>query len=337
MKINLLYLLLPLAAYGCYWIMTDLQGQSGQTFFATAESESRMLTYEHPVLVQSLRAEMGQQVKAGDTLAILFRSELDRSAAQRLADMTQIEAERTAKNTLFDQEKGVLLAKKAAQIADIQAQIKILQTEEAALANVKSSIYSDPAAASSQNLNVKRTQMAALEASIAPLEQQFAEQMRQIESQRAANQSVSAAKTNQLKGELGFIDMDRNKLALIAPMDGFIEQVFISKNALVPSYRDLIKINPRKPNKLIGFIHESANVPFQLGDSVILSSSTRLNIVTTGKIMGSSPKLVELPYRLRKFTEVRAWGREVYIQLPETNAFFIGEKISVTLPNTPPQ
>jgi multidrug resistance efflux pump len=332
MKFNLLFLLIPAAAYGCYWILTDLQGQSGQAFFATAESESRMLTFEHDVLVSTVHAEVGQQVKAGDTLATLFRAELDKTTTDRLADINQIEAERTAKSSVLEKEKDVLLAKKAAALSEIQAKIKVLQAENTVQVNLKNEIYSDPSLKKPQNaLNLKQAEIAALEATLPQIEQEYTEQIRQLESQRQANQTIATAKVQQIQKDLDFVRLERSKLVLIAPMDGFVEQLNIAKNSLVPSYKDLIKINPRRPNKLIGFIHEAANVPFQLGDSVTLASATRKTVKTAGRIIGSSPRLVELPYRLRKFTEVRAWGREVYIQIPDTNRFLIGEKIMVNL------
>jgi hypothetical protein len=33
--------------------------------------------------------------------------------------------------------------------------------------------------------------------------------------------------------------------------------------------------------------------------------------------------------RLRRYEEVKTWGREIYIQLPLGNDFYIGEKIMI--------
>jgi hypothetical protein len=41
--------------------------------------------------------------------------------------------------------------------------------------------------------------------------------------------------------------------------------------------------------------------------------------------------MVELPIRLRKSAEIKSWGREVYVQLPPNNSFYIGEKIMLRL------
>ena len=99
----------------------------------------------------------------------------------------------------------------------------------------------------------------------------------------------------------------------------------------MPAFRELFRISPRNPDRVIGFLHESAEVPFQLGDTVTLASMGRIGVSSLAALHGVSPKLVELPFRLRKFTELRTWGREVYIQLPADNPFFIGEKILITV------
>ena len=65
-----------------------------------------------------------------------------------------------------------------------------------------------------------------------------------------------------------------------------------------------------------------------------LSSATRPAIRTSGQFIYCNPRIVELPTRLRKNPEIKAWGREVYIQLPDSNVFFIGEKIIITIPES---
>ena len=333
MKFNILYLLVPAALLGCYWIINDLQGQSVHTFFGTAETEPQTLNYEHAVLVQDLRVQTGNQVKMGDTLAVLYRSELDKTTIERLADINQVEVERKAKSTILDKDLDVLRALQAAKLSELQAQIRVLQTEDSIKIGVKKAIYDNLP----YDNRLIREKIANLQEEINQTEKQTREQLAQVETQRQGNQVVAEAKILQVQKDLDFVKLEKSKLFVISPIDGFVEQVNTSKNMLVPAYKDLIKINPRKPNKIIGFIHESADIPFQLGDSVSLESSVRLPIKTKGTIIGSNPKLVELPYRLRKFTELRAWGREVYIEIPDTNRFYIGEKIMIALKMAPPQ
>jgi multidrug resistance efflux pump len=333
MKFNILYLLIPAALYGCYHIINDLQGQSVHSFFGTAETEPQTLNFEHAILVQDLHTQMGNQVKRGDTLAILYRSELDKTTIERLADINQVEVEHKAKNDLLDKDKDLLWVRNTAKLSDIQAQIRILQIEDSLKNSIKKSIYDNIL----YDNRLIREKIDAFKEAIIQTEKQTQEQIHQLETQRQSLQTVAKAKVSQVQKDLDYVKLEKSKLFLIAPIDGFVEQVNMGKNMLVPAYKDLIKINPRKPNKIIGFIHESSDVPFQLGDSVTLESSVRLPIKTRGTIVGSNPKLVELPYRLRKFTELRAWGREVYIEIPDTNRFYIGEKIMIALKAAPLQ
>ena len=333
MKINLLYILIPAAIVGCYWIVNDLQGQSEHTFFGTAESEPQTINFEHDVLVQDVRVVVGSQVKKGDTLAILYRSELDKTTVDRLADINQVEVEKNAKTETLNKERDVLSARQAARMSELISQMRVLHIEDSIKSSVKTSIYNNLP----YDNKLVREKIAALEEEIRQSQKQTIEQIRQIDAQRQATQMISQAKISQVRQDLDYVKSEKGKLILFAPIDGFVEQVNISRGSLVQSYKDLFKINPKKPNKIIGFIHESSDVPFQLGDSIYLQSSLRLQIQTKGVIIGSNPKLVELPYRLRKFTELRAWGREIYIQMPDTNRFYIGEKIVLTLKTTPPQ
>jgi multidrug resistance efflux pump len=333
MKFNILYILIPAAIYGCYHIINDLQGQSVQTFYGTAETEPQTLNFEHAVLVKDLRTLMGNQVKKGDTLAILYRSELDKTTIERLADINQVEVERNAKNQVIDKDKDLIVVRNNAKLSDIQAQIRILQTDDSLKNSVKNAIYNNIP----QDNRLLREKINALKEEILQVEKQTREQLQQLEIQRQSLQNITQAKIAQVQQDLDYVKLEKSKLFLIAPIDGFVEQVNMGKNMLIPAYRDLIKINPRKPNKIVGFIHETSDIPFQLGDSVTLESSVRLPIKAKGTIVGSNPKLVELPYRLRKFTELRAWGREVYIEVSDTNGFYIGEKIFISLKIAPPQ
>jgi multidrug resistance efflux pump len=333
MKINLLYLLIPAAAFGCYWIMTDLQGQSVHTFFGTAETEPQTLNFEHDVMVQDVKVLTGDYIKKGDTLATLYRSVLDKTTVERLGNINQIEVERSTKIENLNKDRAVLLAQKEARLSELRAQIHILQIEDSIKSSVKKTIYDNIP----QDNQLLKEKITAIQSEIIQTEKQTQEKIYQLEAQLQANQAITQARVAQLKSDLNFIELEKNKLVLIAPFDGYMEQVFVVKNSLVPAYKDLFKINAKKPNKIIGFIHETTDIPFQLGDTVSLVSSVRQLIQAKGVIIGSNPKLVELPYRLRKFTELRAWGREVFIQMPDTNQFYIGEKIVVTLKHTPPQ
>lgn len=330
MKFNILFLLFPAALAACIWIARDFQGQSSNSFFGIAETEPQVLNFDHDIAVQEVFVKAGDSVKKGDTLAVFTRADLDKTEAEWRSEITQAETERAAETAVLEKEKALVAARLRAETRELLGEIQVLRTEDSLRNTYRKNIYGDLGTPPENKLTVEK--IAALQKDIAALEAQANEELRVLEAKQAAHRSVAAAKTIQSQTEIGFVRAERGRLLLISPIDGYVEEMFFGKNALVPAHRDLIKINPLVPNRITGFIHEAAEVPFAIGQQVELFSSARPSLKARGIIVGSNPKMTELPLRLRKFIEVRSWGREVFIQLPDTNRFYISEKITITLP-----
>lgn len=330
MKFNILFLLFPAALAACIWIARDFQGQSGNSFFGMAETESETLNFDHDIAVRELRVKTGDLVKKGDTLAIFTRADLDRTEMEQRSEIAQAETERAAEHTVLEKEKELVGARLRAKTGELRTQIRLLRTEDSLHVAYRKNVYGDlPVAAG----KLATDEIAELRKQIADLENEAREEMRLLESKQQALRNVTTVKSGLSQAEINFIEAERGRLLLLSPLDGYIEGVFFSQNALVPAHRDLLKINPKTPNRITGFIHETAEVPFSIGQEVDLVSAARPTVRARGRIIGSNPKMTELPLRLRKFIEVRSWGREVFISLPEDNGFYISEKITITLPN----
>jgi multidrug resistance efflux pump len=332
-KIFFLFLLFAGVLTGAVWIMGDLQNQSAQTFFGTAETDSRTVNLEFPVVVQRIFVQPGSRVEQGDTLAVMYHAEFDREASEYSGEMKQVSAELLAENKSLEREHEELMAKYGTQIAEFQAEIRVLKSESDIQANLKTVLSGTEKSSGNTNVpNAKKAQIAALEENIRQLERQRQEEVKQFEKQRLANQAVHDAKVSHLRRSVEFVDTERKKMVLLAPINGYVEQVFINKNETVDEFRELFKINALQPIRVLCFLHETeAEVLVQPGDTVDLASTARPTVTCRGIVAGSSPKLVELPTRLRKFAEMRTWGREMFIHLPDTNRFYIGEKIQISV------
>jgi hypothetical protein len=266
----------------------------------------------------------------GDTLAICYRSEIDRQTTDKLGDIETFEVEKKAKSNLLDEELTVLKVRHTARLSELQSQIKIIETEEQIQSNIKQLIGERQSNEPTLN-TLKAAKIAAIEDEIRQIERQNKEQQSQIEAQRTANQWVINTKVAHVKKEMSMLKKERERLILLSPINGFVENVSIVKNEMTPQYKELFKLNPKTSNRIRGFIHESANVVYTLGDTVKLTSAARPTVISKGVLIGSSPQLVELPTRLRKVPELRTWGREIYIKIPDTTQFFIGEKIVIAM------
>lgn len=328
-RLNILYLMIPLAILACLWIARDFQAQGGNTFFGIAETEPRLINFDHDIAVKKIQVAPGDRVQAGDTLAVLYRAELVENTFRRLGEIDLTASERRRQVDVLEQEKKLAEARLRADVRELEADIRVLQVEDSITTAYRSSLF--PGQPLTGN-PVTRDRLEGLLRQIEDRRGQAREELRVLEARKAAVASQADVQSANLRGEIDRLDRERERLVILSPIDGYVEDVLFGENSLIPAHRDLFKLNPETPNKIIGFIHESAEVPLTIGQEVTLVALNRPSITGKGTIVGVNPKMTELPLRLRKFIEMRSWGREVYIRIPGNNAFYISEKISITLP-----
>ena len=330
MRFNVLYILFPAAILACLWIARDFQGRQGSTFFGIAETEPRILNFDHDLSVREVFIKAGDKIKAGDTLAIFHRAELDENEFSQYREMITNETARAAERAILEKEKEVVQARLNVDIRELAIDIKLLQTEDSIMMVYRGNLYGQSTPV--QNRVIKE-RIEGLQKQMEDLKHQAEEELLVLSAKISATDQIAAEKANKLKGQLTMIATERERLVLISPINGYVEDVYFSVNAMIPAHKDLVKINPDAPNKIIGFIHETNEVPLSIGSNVEMTSFNRPGIVSTGLIVGVNPKMTELTLRLRKFIDLRSWGREVYISIPDTNSFYISEKVNITLPH----
>lgn len=328
MKFNVLYLFWALAFAACFWLKDHFMGRSNTSFFGATETESRTLNYDHSVVIQDVLVKTGDKVQVGDTLMIFYRAELDQENAERLSEIQQNNVEKNAQNNILDKTLQVLKAEHQAKLSDLQAQIRLEQAEYNAESGVRKLLGEDKNAEGIDPLRAEK--IAALRSQITQSEEEYQERVKELQAERRANQSVFDARSARTQVELNFVKTEKQRLVLLAPVDGFVESITAGKAEVVPQHKELMKINPLTPTRIRGFIYEHAEIAYQLGDTVKLSAYNRQGTQAQGVIIGSNPQVVELPVRLRKLPEVRTWGREIFIKIPTDNPFYLNEKIAIS-------
>lgn len=329
MKFNILYLLFPAALAACFWIASDFQYQSVNSFFGIAESEPRSLNFDHDIAVREVFVKTGDLVKKGDTLATFYRAELDEQSLENWSELRLTETERAAEFSILEKEKELVRTRLSADARELQAEISLLITEDSLNTLFRGSVYSDLKPAGNKMVADK---IAARRKQIDDLQKNAAEEIRILESKQAALSAVASVRNESTRAAQKQLESEKNRLFLVAPIDGYVETVLVARNALVEAFTELMKINPQAPNTVIGFIHEASDAPLAVGQEVELVSFNRPEVKCSGRITSINPKMTELPLRLRKFIEMRSWGREVFIGLPQDNRFYISEKITINLP-----
>jgi acetyl/propionyl-CoA carboxylase alpha subunit len=328
MKFNLLYAIWLVLFGISVWLVYRFSSKAAIELFGTAETEGQVLSYEYPILVHQIKVRTGDAVRKGDTLLVASRPDLDKQAVLKASELQQNQAAKQASTEDVRNEIEKLTGEHFAKINSLKTDIELLQAEESAQSDLRKLVSNER---NTKSLLVDKIHL--LENTVRLEERRFGMQMKQLKTQENAMAVVHDTRMQSVSQEIGFMHDAQTKLILRAPMDGFIENVTVFEKETTSQFKPLLKINPRMPDKVKGFLPEASEALYRMGDTVQLRSSTRPTVTQSGVLVGTAPQLVELPLRLRKIQEVKAWGREVYIKLPPSNDFFIGEKIMITLKN----
>jgi acetyl/propionyl-CoA carboxylase alpha subunit len=328
MKFNILYALWVLFFGLSIMLVYSFSNKAAIELFGAAETEGQVLSYEYPILVRQIKVHTGDAVHKGDTLLVAIRPDLDKQSVLKSGELQQDRAAKQASKEDIRNEIEKLTSEHQSKINNLKTDIQLLEAEEAAQSDLRQLVSNER---NSRSLLLDKIQL--LENTIRNEERRFRTQLRQLQAQDAAMAEVHDTKMQAVHQEMLFMKEAQSKLVLVAPMDGFIENVTVFENETTSQYKGLLKINPKMPDKVKGFLPEASEALYRMGDTVQLRSSTRPTVLHSGILVGAAPQLVELPLRLRKIQEIKAWGREVYIKLPPQNEFFIGEKVVITLRN----
>jgi multidrug efflux pump subunit AcrA (membrane-fusion protein) len=328
MKFNILYAFWGFLFIIAGFLINSFVNTSQTTVFGSAETEGQILNFESPVIIKKIYVRTGSPVKKGDTLMLLQRPELDRETTLKSREIQVVSAEKYARVQDVDKEIEKLRSDFVLKSNDIHAQIQLLEAEEKTQAALRK-VVNNGKNEGGKSLMVEKIN--ALKKANILEEQRFNAQLHELNLAKTAQASVFDSKENTTTQEISFLEEAKDRLILRSPIDGYVENVLVFENQITPQYSQLLKLNPQKPNKIKGFLPESVDIAYRLGDTVDVYAARRPAIKSKAVLIGSNPQLIELPTRLRKFQTMSTWGRELYITLPPDNDFFIGEKIIIKM------
>lgn len=327
MKINVLYLFWVLFLGIAIFLYTSFKKTSLTTIFGMAETEGQIVNFKHPAVIQQIFVKSGSLIEIGDTLIVLQRPELNNATLRRDNEIQVTAAEEQARVKELELQIQKLRSDFILKSNDIRTQIKLLKKEEKDQAALRKVVDNNQRATQS----LLSEKIGTLKDLLNLEKQRFKLEFDELTKVKKAAQGVYDTRKNSVNQEIDLLTTEKEQLVLLAPISGYVENIFVGENQIVPQYEQLVKINPRKPNKVIGFLPESVEVAYQLGDTVDLISSSRSTIRTKGVLIGSNQQVVALPNRLRKEPTMNLWGRELFIHLPADNQFFIGEKLIIRM------
>lgn len=298
---------------------------NGVATIGLAATQDYKINSEKPTLVKAVHAVPGQQVKEGDLLIELSSQELDVKIAQLSNQITTLKLERVEKSKLA-----------LAQISYIQAQNSIIQEElDAELLQAQSQVKMNDRLSKEFVPSSAEQSESPLLIKIKSLQEQKKKQreaaeikIKDVKQIDATEQYVLGKQIELQENELRMLKETNAKLNKYAIGPGVIQNVLVKAGEQVSPFTPLMTINPQHPSMVIVYQVGTSQRRFEIGQEVTVSHYDRPSLLMKGKVIGYG-SVMPLPDILQKSTAVKAFGQEVFIELPADNQLANGEKVLV--------
>ncbi|MEZ5044875.1 MAG: biotin/lipoyl-binding protein [Saprospiraceae bacterium] len=299
------------------------------SFYGFAESRSTEINYNYAVVVDKILVKAGQEVKAGQVLMQLSR----RKSKETLEDQSFRVAQLQAEEKLWKQKQ-----KNEIEELKINQQIRLSEIERKIDHTQKELAYKKSLIEGLQSIEPEVITYRPLENALTSYEQEKEElnriytiKIKGLEEELNLGKNPYSEQIRRLIAEQEFDESQKHiPIVVKAPTDGLVGTISCKEEEHIPSFSSLLTFYEPHSGIIEGYVHEDLTLEVKIGQTYTIASLKDEQIKCTGKVIGLGSRIVEIPSRLRKIETVKAYGREVLIEVPKDNYFLQKEKVSIT-------
>ena len=296
---------------------------SGHSSVGVTYAKEYKINAEKSALVSSIPVVPGQQVKEGDVLVELTSGELEIEIDKLENKISAMKADQSEKAKLAHSEIALTRAEQGVEIQELTTDI----TQAEAELQLNRKLTQDQDKGSPEDGHPLEKKIESLKLQRARREEATAIKVKDIEQESATEQRILENQIKLLERELQLLKDEKRKLNKFASSDGVIENVYVKQGEQVDAYTALVSVNPVHPTTVVGYLVGKKEM-LSVGSAVDIRSYEHPAVVASGKVIGYG-SVVELPQILQKSTAVKAFGREVFIEITPQNDFATGEKVLI--------
>ena len=311
---------------GLFFITHKLYNGSGKSWVGVAEAKDYTISSEKQATVHSIHVVQGQAIHAGDTLIQLSSVSLVQDIEKLENRIGLLQSEKKEKQSLVKSDLALLNSSHSIEVNQLGKEIKEAQSE----LQLNKSLTAD------LKLNNRQPQASPLEEKIKSLEEEIVLRNKSLQIKTSdinqkndANQSLLQNQIQLLQNEWSILKRENLGLVKVAASDGVVASIPVKQGEEVDSYTNLISILPKSPSSAVGYLQAEKNNP-AIGTKVQLLGYDARWKTAEGKVIGYGA-ITALPEILQKSTAVKAFGKEIFIELPAQNDFSTGEKLLIRL------
>jgi multidrug resistance efflux pump len=298
---------------------------------AQVEPQKIGISFHKPVRIKTIHVMPGQQVKPGDLLVEVERPDLLLELEERETTLRNLENELAALDVEFkaDDRKNQL----DHQSLSRKYELEIEQLEHQARSNKVllqdfGLTFRETAQSDTSLVDYYRTRIDALREQLRTEAEQFASRQNFLQETYREKRQILLNKIQQVELEIGAQLREKEELVRISTISGTVGALSAEREEIVPAFQTIMSIYAQHPTIIKAFMNESIRYPVNAGDKVQVTSTNRSYSIE-GEITEVGSRIVEYPQRLRARSDMAMWGQELFIRIPENNAFLNGEKVIV--------
>jgi multidrug resistance efflux pump len=286
-----------------------------------------IINSEKPSLVKKVNVISGQDVKVGDLLVELSSSDLDMEIDRLQNRILAIETEQSEKTKLVNSEIAYIKAEYSITTEELNATIAELQSE-LALNQKLTEQFTDKPANADHSQDPNQLRLSSLNQQKNMHQSAINIKIQELLQRNNTEQTLLNNQVMLLQRELALLLAEQKKLNKYATFNGVVENVFVKNGEVLNSFTPVISVNPTHPTTVVAYLTGRKGEEIPIGSSVNIISYDHVKVQTSGKVIGFG-SVVELPLILQKSTAIKAFGREIFIEIDLANDFATGEKVLI--------
>ncbi len=298
---------------------------SSADFYGFAENKETNINLDYPVEVVSLMVVPGQYVQKGDLLMEVVNAGIGQNIESDNLGIKVLEAREETWKAEETADIQTLELEKQNELTTIQQQIDQAKAELKYQNDLWEGLKSLPPVAGSYNPQVEKIEQLQLE-----YRQKAAAYDLEIKNRK----EYLDLHINPYRQEMAKINSAINlqkkrseRFRITAPHDGLIGNVHCREGEFMDEFATLISFYEANPTQVKAYVYENQLLRVELQDTFRVTSVRDGGLSYRGVLVGLGSRIVEIPERMRKIPEIKAYGREITIEISPDNALLQKEKV----------
>jgi multidrug resistance efflux pump len=329
-KVNWFYISLIMLIPILIWLLKP-DRENEIAFYGIAENLETEINYNYDIVVDQIMVNPGQQVGSGTPIMKISRRKSKEELENQSYQIQTLLAEEKAWKQKKLNEIDAIQIKKERTVQNLQARISKLLKEY----DFKLSLTDDNKNASQENKDIYNPlgeQVKQLKEELLLVEQDFKQQEFAINDEISSGSNPYRTRMDQLNAEREFdAEHKIQMIDVIAPEEGLIGTIYCKEAEHVPAFKTLLTFYEPHTGIIKGYVHEDLTLSVNIGDLFVVSSLKNDTVFYEGQVIGLGSRIVEVPARLRKFSHIKTYGREVSISISKDNIFLQMEKVGLKI------